>query len=84
MASLINSAFAIETFLEGTRTDEADLAEKMTRGDSFIASDEGWSGMPLHRDVEGTLSAMTLSQPVFEFDSPVRFVVAVLHDYRCV
>ncbi|MGB2605549.1 MAG: GNAT family N-acetyltransferase [Candidatus Sulfotelmatobacter sp.] len=40
MASLINAAFAIETFLEGTRTDEADLAEKMTKGDLLLGYDE--------------------------------------------
>src|SRR5580658_1908514 len=39
MVSLINAAFAIETFLEGTRTDDADLAEKMTKGNFLLRYD---------------------------------------------
>ena len=39
MVSLINAAFVIETFLEGTRTDEADLAEKMTKGNFLLGYD---------------------------------------------
>ena len=37
---LINSAFAIETFLEGTRTDEARLAATMEKG-SILVAEEG-------------------------------------------
>jgi len=40
MIPLINAAFAIETFLEGTRTDEADLAEKMEKGSFLLGYDE--------------------------------------------
>jgi ribosomal protein S18 acetylase RimI-like enzyme len=36
---LINSAFAIETFLEGTRTDEARLAAMMQKGTILAAED---------------------------------------------
>src|SRR5271155_5352570 len=39
MVSLINAAFAIETFLEGTRTDDADLVEKMTIGNFLLRHD---------------------------------------------
>jgi predicted N-acetyltransferase YhbS len=37
MMPAINQAFAIETFLEGTRTDEVRLAEMMQTGDFLIA-----------------------------------------------
>jgi len=37
---LINAAFAIETFLEGTRTDEARLAEMMKTGEILAAEDD--------------------------------------------
>jgi N-acetylglutamate synthase-like GNAT family acetyltransferase len=36
---LINAAFAIETFLEGTRTDDARLAEMMRKGEILAAED---------------------------------------------
>jgi ribosomal protein S18 acetylase RimI-like enzyme len=36
---LINSAFSIETFLEGTRTDDARLAAMMNEGSILIAED---------------------------------------------
>ena len=36
---LINSAFSIETFLEGTRTDEARLASMMQKGSILVAED---------------------------------------------
>ena len=42
---LINSAFSIETFLEGTRTDEARLAFTMQQGEILIAEDP--AGQPL-------------------------------------
>ena len=40
MMPAINSAFAIEEFMEGTRTDEARLAEMMRAGDFLVAEDE--------------------------------------------
>ena len=36
---LINSAFAIETFLEGTRTDDERLAAMMQKGEILVAED---------------------------------------------
>jgi GNAT superfamily N-acetyltransferase len=42
---LVNAAFAIETFLDGTRTDEQRMAEKMRTGKFLLAQDE--SGRPL-------------------------------------
>jgi ribosomal protein S18 acetylase RimI-like enzyme len=39
MLSIINSAFAMETFLEGTRTDEEGLQNMMEKGDFIAACD---------------------------------------------
>lgn len=39
IASIINRAFSIETFLEGTRTDEAQLSEMMGKGIFLLACD---------------------------------------------
>ena len=39
MVSVINAAFAIETFLEGTCTDEERLAELMTQGSYLLGHD---------------------------------------------
>jgi ribosomal protein S18 acetylase RimI-like enzyme len=38
---LVNSAFSIETFLEGTRTDEERLAATMRKGHILLAEDQG-------------------------------------------
>ena len=40
MMPAINAAFAIEEFMEGTRTDEVRLAEMMEDGEFLIAEDE--------------------------------------------
>jgi ribosomal protein S18 acetylase RimI-like enzyme len=39
LIALINSAFSIETFLEGTRTDEDRLAAMMRKGEILMAED---------------------------------------------
>ena len=39
LVQLINAAFSIETFLEGTRTDEERLAAMMEKGDLLVAED---------------------------------------------
>ncbi|HEV2398085.1 MAG TPA: HAD-IA family hydrolase [Candidatus Sulfotelmatobacter sp.] len=40
MVVLINSAFAIEKFLEGNRTNESELAERMRKGKFLLGHDE--------------------------------------------
>lgn len=40
MARLINSAFAVEKFVEGGRTDEADLRERMQKGEFLLGYDQ--------------------------------------------
>jgi GNAT superfamily N-acetyltransferase len=39
MARLINSAFAVEKFIEGGRTNEAELLERMQKGEFFLGLD---------------------------------------------
>jgi ribosomal protein S18 acetylase RimI-like enzyme len=39
LVATINAAFSIEDFIEGTRTDEAGLAETMARGEILLAED---------------------------------------------
>jgi GNAT superfamily N-acetyltransferase len=39
MSSIINAAFAIESFLDGTRTDDARLTEMMKTGSFLVAED---------------------------------------------
>jgi sugar-phosphatase len=40
MVRLINSAFSIEKFIEGDRTNEADLTERMRKGEFLLACNE--------------------------------------------
>jgi len=39
LVALVNSAFSIETFMEGTRTDDKRLAEEMSKGSIVLAED---------------------------------------------
>jgi GNAT superfamily N-acetyltransferase len=39
MAAMINAAFAVETFLDGARTDEEDLRERMQKGIFLLGYD---------------------------------------------
>jgi len=45
LAAVVNAAFAIETFIAGTRTDEQDLARLMHAGDFLLGESE--SGEPV-------------------------------------
>jgi ribosomal protein S18 acetylase RimI-like enzyme len=40
LAAVVNAAFAIETFIDGTRTDEQDLERLMHSGDFLIGENE--------------------------------------------
>jgi GNAT superfamily N-acetyltransferase len=40
MTAVINKAFAMETFLDGTRTDSERLAQTLTKGHCLVAEDE--------------------------------------------
>ena len=51
---LINSAFSIESFIDGTRTNDKHLAAVMEKGTVLVAEDDFGSllASALHRDVE--------------------------------
>jgi len=55
MAPLINAAFAIETFLDGARTDEGQLAEMMRRGVFLLGYDaQGEMVASVYVELRGT------------------------------
>jgi GNAT superfamily N-acetyltransferase len=55
MARLINSAFAVETFIEGGRTDEAEILERMNKGEFLLGCDEtGELTASVYVEVRGT------------------------------
>ena len=41
MIPLVNASFAIEVFIDGTRTDEQRMSEMMAKGEFLVAEDEG-------------------------------------------
>jgi ribosomal protein S18 acetylase RimI-like enzyme len=41
LVELVNSAFSIETFLEGTRTDREDMAASLEKGSIVVAEEDG-------------------------------------------
>jgi ribosomal protein S18 acetylase RimI-like enzyme len=55
MGRLINSAFAVETFIEGGRTDEAEILERMNKGEFLLGCDEaGELVASVYVEVRGT------------------------------
>jgi ribosomal protein S18 acetylase RimI-like enzyme len=51
---LINAAFAIETFLEGTRTDDERLADMMQKGEILLAEDSfGQMRASIYAEIRG-------------------------------
>ena len=54
LIAMINAAFAIETFLEGTRTDDKSLAAMMQKGEILIAEDgDGNSLASVYTELRG-------------------------------
>src|ERR1017187_16010 len=53
LISLINKAFAIETFLEGTRTDEERLSATMRDGDLLMAERDGQAVACVYVELRG-------------------------------
>lgn len=81
---LINSAFAIETFLDGTRTDETRLAAMMQKGTILVAEDP--SGQLLGsvyievRGSRGYLGQLAVD-PAHQGTGLGRFIVEAAEDY---
>ncbi len=53
LISLINKAFAIETFLDGSRTDEESLSATLKKGDVLVAESDGRAVACVYVEVRG-------------------------------
>ena len=53
MIDMVNSAFAIETFLDGTRTDDERMSELMQKGEFLIAEKSGVPVACVYTEVHG-------------------------------
>jgi predicted N-acetyltransferase YhbS len=54
LVQMVNSAFSVETFLEGTRTDEEGLRDTMSKGEVLVAEDpEGQTLGCIYVEVRG-------------------------------
>jgi predicted N-acetyltransferase YhbS len=59
LVRMVNSAFSIETFLEGTRTDETGLAATMSKGQVLVAEEaEGAPLGSIYAEVRGSRGYM--------------------------
>jgi predicted N-acetyltransferase YhbS len=84
MISLINSAFSIETFLEGTRTDEARMAAMVEKGNLLVA--ENGSGQlvaSVYTEVRGARGylGMLAVDPAFQGTGLGRRIVEAAEDH---
>ena len=83
---LINSAFAIETFLEGTRTDEARLTAMMQKGDVLMAEAGDSSGQLLGcvytevRNARGYMGQLAVD-PAYQGAGLGRLLIAAAEDH---
>lgn len=53
MISVVNAAFAVEDFLEGTRTDEERMSEMMKKGTFLVAEDAGRIVASVYTEMRG-------------------------------
>jgi len=85
IVALTNAAFAVETFLDGTRTNEADLAEKMDRGELLL----GYGGKSdqlvasVYVEIRGTRGyfGMLAVDPAHQGEGLGRAMVRAAEDY---
>ena len=84
LLSLINSAFSIETFLDGTRTDDAQLAGMMEKGNMFVA-ENGNGGLvaSVYTEVRGARGylGMLAVDPAHQGSGVARRLVLAAEDY---
>src|ERR1019366_6344731 len=84
LLSLINSAFSIETFLDGTRTDDAQLAGMMEKGNMFVA-ENGNGGLvaSVYTEVRGTRGylGMLAVDPAHQGSGVARCIVLAAEDH---
>lgn len=54
MIPVVNAAFIVEDFIEGTRTDHNHMSEMMQKGEFLLAEDEeGWVAACVHTELRG-------------------------------
>lgn len=58
MIPLVNAAFAIENFIDGTRTDEPRMAEMMEKGQFLLAEDDGRIVASVYCEIRGERAYM--------------------------
>ena len=83
MERVINAAFSIETFLEGTRADAERLAAMMHTGTFFVAMDGGELRASIYTELRGErcLIAMLAVEPAHQGTSIVRQIVRAAEDH---
>ena len=84
LAAVVNAAFAIETFIAGTRTDEQDLARLMHAGNFLIGENE--SGEPraaVNVEIRGARGylGMLAVHPLHQGKGWGRIMVEAAEDY---
>ncbi len=55
---LVNAAFAVETFIDGTRTDERRMSEMMSKGAFLVGEDNGHIVASVYCEVRGERAYM--------------------------
>lgn len=86
MARLINSAFAVEKFIEGERTDETELRERMRKGEFLLGRDEaGELIASVYVEVRGTRGyfGMLAVDPRRQGSGIGRKMVEAAEEYCC-
>ena len=83
MIGVINAAFAIETFLEGSRVDVARISAMMETGTFLVAENSGELEASIYIEVRGErcLIAMLAVHPRKQGTSVVRRIVKAAEDY---
>ncbi len=83
LISLINKAFAIETFLDGTRTDEERLSATMRKGDLLVAERDGQAVACVYVELRGERAyfGMLAVDPAQQGQGLGRFMTAAAEQY---
>jgi ribosomal protein S18 acetylase RimI-like enzyme len=83
MVMVINEAFAIETFLEGTRTDEVRLSAMMESGTFMVAEDDGKIGASIYVETRGSRGyiGMLAVDPALQGKGLGRAMIQAAEDY---
>ncbi len=80
---IVNAAFAVETFFEGTRTDEARMAELMKKGIFLVAEEEQSIAASIYVELRGERSyfGMLAVDPSQQGKGLARLMIEAAEDY---